>query len=142
MTNEKRRKRALAKHLEVEPKTIDIDKYDTFTSTDAPGEYMVLTDSEADEIAKERARETLWAFRAEFLFPDLDSRALEAVKKMQGELCEDAQEIVVKMLGERVDEVLDDALSADGRGHFISGYDGDEHEVTVDNKMFFIYRTN
>jgi hypothetical protein len=40
------------------------------------------------------------------------------------------------------DEVIEECKSWDGRGHTLSAYDGEEHEVDVDGETFFIYRWN
>ena len=39
---------------------------------------------------------------------------------------------------EDFDDFIDDAVSSDGRGHFISRYDGDENE----QDGYYIYRCN
>jgi hypothetical protein len=36
----------------------------------------------------------------------------------------------------------DDCIHSDGRGHILSGYDGEENEQTVDGETFYIYRVN
>ena len=36
----------------------------------------------------------------------------------------------------RIDKFVDDAIDTDGRGHFISSYDGEE----VEAEEYFIYR--
>jgi hypothetical protein len=41
-----------------------------------------------------------------------------------------------------VDGVADDVVEADGRGHGLSGYDGDENEVYFDDEWWYIYRIN
>lgn len=41
-----------------------------------------------------------------------------------------------------VDEAVQDAIDTDGRGRFLSGYDGEENEEEVNGTMYFIYRTN
>ena len=41
-----------------------------------------------------------------------------------------------------MDEFVDDAICQDGRGHFISHYDGKENEYKVNGKMFYVYRLN
>jgi hypothetical protein len=38
----------------------------------------------------------------------------------------------------KFNDFADEAISADGRGHFLSGYDGNENE----QDGFYIYRTN
>lgn len=45
---------------------------------------------------------------------------------------------IVKALINDIDTFVYDAIDADGRGHFLSFYDGREHE----QDEFFIYRTN
>jgi hypothetical protein len=35
-----------------------------------------------------------------------------------------------------------DAILADGRGHFLSSYDGEETEIKVGKTWFYIYRQN
>ncbi len=41
-----------------------------------------------------------------------------------------------------MDGFVDDAIAADGRGHFLNGYDGSEEEEIVNGSPYFIYRTN
>ena len=56
---------------------------------------------------------------------------------MQSSLCESANDIVAAMVDD-VEEFCNDAIIADGRGHFISWYDGEE----IETENFFIYRIN
>lgn len=48
---------------------------------------------------------------------------------MQAELCEDANEIVKAMIGNNISLFLENAIKADGRGHFLSRYDGEEIQL-------------
>jgi len=41
-----------------------------------------------------------------------------------------------------LDAFVDAAISADGRGHFMNTYDGEENEEIVNGSAYFIYRTN
>jgi len=94
-------------------------------------EYAVAeTDEEADRAAKEAAKESLWAFRTGFLarYVGLNESQEKAIRAMQDKLCEDAQPIIEKLLGDQLDECLEDAIATDGRGHALSPYDGDEHD--------------
>ena len=104
-------------------------------------EYYVLTDDEANTYAEEYIRESLWAFRAEFIAQytkvTLSDRAIAAIKKMQETLCEDANELIYALI-EDFDAFVKDAIRADGRGHFISQYDGEEYE----QGDYYIYRVN
>jgi len=103
-------------------------------------EYLVLTESEADAMASEQIKESLWAFDADFLSgkTNIDFQVFEAIQK--NERCESNNpaiaSIIVGTCG--MDSFVHSAISADGRGHFLSSYDGDENEVGE----FFIYRTN
>jgi hypothetical protein len=40
------------------------------------------------------------------------------------------------------DDFIEDVISADGRGHTISSYDGEEDEVYYKNETYYIYRMN
>lgn len=101
------------------------------------GEYLVLTDDEADARAKEYIEESLWAFNAGFIIDHskLPPEAEEMVKFFQEEKCEGAND-TIRALIDDMDELVGDAVAADGRGHFLSPYDGEEHE----QGRFFIYR--
>jgi hypothetical protein len=145
MENENKYK-ALMKHLDLQDHEImDIQENSDESYEYGREEYLVLTDSEADTKARESILETLWAFRPEFIVSHVagrtNDRVIDALRKMQVELCEDANELVKAMIKD-LDHFVDDAISADGRGHFLSSYDGYEREVTFDNETFYIYRTN
>jgi hypothetical protein len=104
-------------------------------------EYLVLTEEEAEDRAKTDILDSLWAFNTDFILEhtniDWNDRIEKAMKKMQEELCEDANEIVKAMITD-FDQFVQDAIDADGRGHFLAGYDGEENE----EGKYFIYRTN
>jgi len=40
------------------------------------------------------------------------------------------------------EEFIDDVIIADGRGHTISSYDGEENEIEYNNEWYYIYRMN
>ena len=111
-------------------------------------EYLVLTDEEADQMAKEYILESLWAFNASFLtdyMPSLahvPSREIEEfemrLKNMQEEMCESCNSIIKGLIGQDIDKFITDAIACDGRGHFLATYDGDENEC----EGYFIYRIN
>jgi hypothetical protein len=127
----------LAKYLEVEADDLTEDYEDTFR--DGKGEYLVLTDEEADEKAKEYILDSVWAFNANFLAAHcLEGIGLEVIEAIQAnERCESNNKALLALI-EDVDHFLDDAIKADGRGHFLSSYDGEENEAGE----FYIYRTN
>jgi hypothetical protein len=135
---------ALAEFLEIEiEEEMTIDDYleeSTYEENSfeyGKQTYLVLTDEEADEKAREYIESSLWAFNADFLsgitgLPELVFKAL------QEQMSEDANDTIREMVGDDFDELVDDAISSDGRGHFMNTYDGKEHE----HGGYFIYRTN
>jgi hypothetical protein len=63
---------------------------------------------------------------------------LEAI---QSKKCEGANNAILSIIEKTdggIDGFVEEAISADGRGHFLSSYDGDENE----KDGFFIYRIN
>lgn len=121
------------------------DSWDTFEIIG--NEYKVLTDEEANKTVEDYIKDNLWAFNADFILDHSNitiiedeceySSAIEALEKIQETFCEDANAFI-KLLIMDFNEFVEDVIIVDGRGHFISLYDGKEHEV--DN--FYIYHTN
>ena len=137
---------ALAIHLDCEVdeiQTIDEDNFKYYFE-----EYLVLTEEEADERTKEYIRESIWAFRASFLVYHMDCTEkmtceqakdfASMIQTLQETKCENANDILLAMIGENFDSLVQDAICADGRGHFLAHYDFQEHE----EGDFFIYRIN
>lgn len=137
----------LAIFLGEELENINISSYDENIFEIGNQEYLILTDEEADEKTKEYILDSLWAFNASFIIEHMASRdelsnhnykmMEKALELIQSDLCESAN-VVMQRLIEDIDEFVDDAIKADGRGHFLSGYDGNENE----EEGYFIYRVN
>ncbi len=111
------------------------------------GEFLVLTDEEADEQTKECIGETLWAFNINFLQGFLASGLqdeAETILKPLQERCESGNEPIKALVDwdNNKDDITQEAISWDGRGHFLSSYDGYEHEVKVNDTYYYIYRVN
>lgn len=108
-------------------------------------EFLVCSEKGANQRARREIRECLWAFKPEFIDQCtkgiLDGRAIEALEKMQKSLCEDANELVFSML-RSFKSFWRAAVAADGRGHFLSRYDGREVSYVVDGTPFYFYRQN
>lgn len=126
---------------EIEPTTWDDSTFDAFGNT-----YRVLDDSEADSAVLDETRETLWAFNAEFLagyMPEgIDASEIDAIR---GDRCEDSNAAMLALVGagpSDLETIARDYAAADGRGHALAGYDGEEHEVEHAGRTWFIYRTN
>lgn len=125
---------ALAKHLGVEIEEIEQQCEDEFH---CGGEiYMVYTDEEANLACEEYIRETLWAFNSSFLVNymprELTSKNID---DMRGDRCESINEAFLALVGDNFDDLVDAAIGCDGRGHFLSSYDGHEYE----EGEYFIY---
>ena len=107
--------KALATFLGVGPLTISVS-YDTYSSADEPGEYLVLTASDADE----RWDAELDSYIDECILPEIP----EAFRSYFD-----------------FDAWKHDA-QYDGRGHSLATYDGHESEEDVNGTTYYIYRVN
>lgn len=119
---------ALAKHLEV-----DLDEAERLIDREY---YLVLTDDEADERCLEYIKESVWAFNPSFLASHstvADERTFELLQQE----CEGANGSIMRLIDD-FDHFVNDAILSDGRGHFMSSYDGNEYEVGP----YYIYRLN
>jgi hypothetical protein len=108
-------------------------------------EIAIGTDTEADEAAAEYIKESLWSFNPSFILSHsrvtYSDKLQKALVHLQKELCEDANALVEALIKD-MDHFVSDAISSDGRGHFLSSYDGDEQEITIDAQYFYAYRLN
>ena len=140
---------ALADFLEISVEDLEIPE-DTelpFVVLDTGANYAVLTDEQADARAREEIEYSLWAFNADFIiqhcknYDEMDNSeyqsAVESLRYAQENCCENANGLVRALIND-MDEFVEDAINADGRGHFISRYDGVENE----QDDFYIYRVD
>lgn len=107
---------ALAKILGVSEESISDEGHDRYSSTDAPGEYWVLTDDEADQA---------WD---ESLDQYLDDCVLDGLPEIARNYFDS--------------EKWKRDAKFDGRGHSLASYDGTEHETKIDDEWFYAYRVN
>ena len=127
--------------LDVHISDVDESRWGEGEFSTAHGDYLVLDDDEADIVVRSRILDLVWAFMPEFLVPHLIDGINEDVVKILQEKCESANEPLTAMIKD-VDHFIDDAVKSDGRGHFLSGYDGNESEYTFKGETVYIYRTN
>jgi len=134
---------ALARYENDDQQDWDLEDEDEGRFSLGRREFRVLTDEEADKAAEEYIKGSLWAFNADFIIDHskLPYDAIEMVKGYQESKCEGANDTIEALI-EDMDEFVKDAISADGRGHFMSSYDGEENEETVEGETFYIYRQN
>lgn len=100
------------------------------------GEYLILTELEVQAAALEDIKESVWAFNAEFLAKWIPLKTTDIQRLQEG--CDNCNEAILALIGSKLDDFVAAAVKADGRGHFLSGYDG--KEIKVGN--YFIYRSN
>ena len=131
------KKESLAKFLEIETEDLEVSTWDKNVFTLGDKEYMVLTDEEADERARDYILESIWAFNSWFLVNHMPDGVNEDIIKMAQEKCEGANETLKAMIVD-LDAFVEEAIQTDGRGHFLSTYDGEENE----EGDYFIYRVN
>ena len=101
-------------------------------------EYRVLTDDEADTAFAEYVEQSLWAFNPSFLSGETGIN--ESVFEALSGQCEDANDPILSIIRGScgLDDFIEAAKSADGRGPGLSGYDGEELEYGD----YYLYRTN
>lgn len=114
------------------------------------GEYLVLTDDEANDRVREYIEESVWAFNSWFLacyVPDgIDASDIDSLR---GDRCEDANPGLVALIeaGDGMDAFVEGAIAADGWGHFLSSYDGHEDEIAFTRdegatEYLYVFRVN
>ena len=105
-------------------------------------EYMVLNEHERYKNAKEYIQETLWAFIPSFLAEEtgLPKEVFRALSEKYESGNDAILALVEKTCG--LDAFVKAAVEADGYGHFLAFYDGEEEKVAVEGEDYFIYRTN
>lgn len=135
---------ALAAFLDIPTEEIQPETYRQNLFITPDGEYLVLTDNEATTEAVDYIKESLWAFRAEFIFETCDltftNDAVQSLKEMQCKCCENCNEFIRAIIDGTCgfEYFAEGAITADGREHFIAQYDGNENE----QGEYFIYRVN
>ena len=107
-------------------------------------EWAVSTDDDAAEAVKQYINDNVWTFRPEFIASHtkggVSNGMIKAITALQ-EACESCNEDV-KSLIEDIDNFIEDAVSSDGRGMFLSPYDSNEQEILIDGAYYYTYRLN
>lgn len=138
--------RAAALAADCKPSELGLSQWDRYglevysTGGTYGREYAVGTDDEAEQAARDYIENTLWAFNADFLAGQTDL-PVEVFTALQGkyEDSNDTLRTLIERSDDGLDGFVDEAISADGRGHFLSGYDGRENEIEVGGKTFYVY---
>lgn len=95
-------------------------------------DYEVHNWEEREERVTEYIRNSLWAFNADFLanMTDLPEEVFEALSEKYEGGNDAIERIITKTCG--LEAFVDEAISYDGYGHFMSSYDGEEIELDGD----------
>lgn len=103
-------------------------------------EYLIVNEYLAERLVTEYIEDSLWAFNADFLssVTGFDKMIFEDISRL-GEDSNGAISALIKSSC-GIDEVVSKAIAWDGRGHFLSGYDGEEIEILVGDELYFAYR--
>ena len=103
------------------------------------GEYAIASnEQEADEAAYKEIEDVLWAFRDTFL-ADMTGLPVELFTFLANNDCQD-NNIYRQLIESKttIKNFVDEAIAADGRGHFLSYYDSKELQIGE----YLIYRQN
>lgn len=108
----------------------------TFDGTD----YRVLTEDEANEELTDYIKDSICYFNPNFLAcqTGLDEVVFDALCSLEYKGKEAILTLVENTCG--LEELIEEAILADGRGHFLNSYNGEELEAEVDGEWFYIYR--
>ncbi len=137
---------ALAEFMDVPVEYIKEDtQYGETTYLVSGKEFLVYTDEESNEKTAEYIKYSLWAFQPAFIIEhssvlDKDKGSYKILEAIQ-EQCEEGNDAVTKLIDD-VEDFVADAISTDGRGHFLNTYDSEEYSATYKAEKYFIYRTN
>jgi hypothetical protein len=146
--------RALCEHLECEPDDLKEARYDTYgltTFDHGSQSYAIGTDEEAGAACLEYIKDSVWAFNSSFICEqcDLPWELVECLSDFQQSKCEGANDALLALVEKctTLEEFTAAAVRADGRGHFLNGYDGNEDEIYAidqndEKQTYYIYRTN
>jgi hypothetical protein len=129
------RYRVLCDFLNCSEDDLEVDFSDELVFEYGNQRYLVLRDYEADKRARKYILDSIWAFNPSFLesHTGIDKDTIKIIQ----EKCEDANEPLKRLIKD-LDHFVNDAILADGRGHFLASYDFEEHY----QNGYYIYRTN
>jgi|SRR5690625_1686128 len=103
--------------------------------------YDVHNEDSRMDATREYIEENAWAFNAWFIANHASEGVTTDVIEILQEKCEGANEAILQLIegGSGLDEFVENAVNFDGCGHFLSEYDGQEHEIEIDGEVYYIY---
>ena len=135
---------ALARHLNCSKDDLIEREYDYYglkVFSYGKSEYAVGRDEEADEACEQNIKDSVWAFNPDFIASECNMPEAEEIIKAAQQKCESSNDAILAIIKGScgISSFVQSAIQADGRGHFLSSYDGDE---IYNGDGFYIYRTN
>ncbi|USR93263.1 hypothetical protein NEA10_20685 (plasmid) [Phormidium yuhuli AB48] len=88
---------------------------------------IAFTEKAANQAAKEYIKDSLWAFNADFIAKHCKVLSADVILTIQQGLCETDANAAFHELIEDIDQFVDDAIGAYGRGYFLAFYDNEEN---------------
>lgn len=140
--------RALCSFLNCDPSELSLERHEHYGMTvfsQGNAEFAIGIDAEADKAARESIEQSVWAFNASFILSEcnLPDELEDGLRAWQEKECEGANDALLRMVNRLAgDSFFESAIQADGRGHFLAGYDNEENEEKIGDTRFYIYRTN
>lgn len=107
-------------------------------------EYLVITAEEAGEEVTSQIEESIWAFNAKFILDkcgiDYNESVISSLQEIQNRCCESCNPFFLSLIKNTcgIDSFVQEAISCDGRGHFLASYDGKENKAGC----YYVYRLN
>jgi len=110
-------------------KILDYDLYGMTIVSLSNREYAVGTDEEANAATYGYIKDSVWSFNfnPDFIASHAIIDDVDVIKLIQAK-CEDANPTLHKLIPD-FDKFFSDAVDGDGRGHFLSSYDGNEYTL-------------
>lgn len=104
-------------------------------------DFNICTDDQADRECGDNIRESICFFNTSFLISHAKENVTSECFNSLKEHYESANGSIRELIKD-FEYLVEDAISQDGRGHFLSHYDGEEIELIDGDNILFAYRIN
>jgi hypothetical protein len=138
--------RVVAQYLDCDPEDVEEQDYDHFglkVFSDGDNEVAIGTETEVDSAIHECIEQEAWSFNSDFIAKHskngYSTELDKAIKMVQEEMSEDAQDLVIAVI-ENLDTFIEDAVTIDGRGMFLNRNDNTEDEVKYKGVTYYLYK--
>ncbi|RPJ74276.1 MAG: hypothetical protein EHM20_10870 [Alphaproteobacteria bacterium] len=106
-------------------------------------DWLMLTPDEAEDIATKAVKSRLWEGNPKFLLDFLGAyttNADKAITRMQIAMGADCNDLIILLLGDKIDKFIDHVIDTEGRGPHLSKYDNKEHTHYILDSRIFLYK--